>query len=335
MKPALIQQKEYVKKILKSRYYNKSSTESITTFKSANIALIKYWGKRCDILNLPLVSSLSYSMNGYGSRLEISLNKEKDIIIFNDNILNLNDRKAKRIIDFLDIFRLEGEYFFIKTNNNIPTAAGLASSASGFASISNGLNLLKNWKATNKELSLLARLGSGSAARSFIEGSLVYWDCGTKEDGLDSFAESMDIIPDFHMAVIIIQDKEKKILSRDAMKISLMDHEKREKWKNEQAQDLEQAINALKHKNFEEFGSIVEQNSTKFHNLLFNSKPKIIYDTDKTIIMKEKIKSFRKSGLPIYFTQDAGANIKVIFPQDSLARVQKLLDINKVQYFIV
>ena len=331
----LIQRKEYVKKILGSRYYNPSSTESITTFKPANIALIKYWGKRYNILNLPLVSSFSYSMNGYGSKLEIRLNKERDIIIYNDILLKNNVKEAKRIIDFLDIFRLEGEYFFVKTINNIPTAAGLASSASGFAALSSGLNLLKNWEATDMELSLIARLGSGSACRSFINDSLVYWHCGKKEDGLDSFAESMNIIPDFYMAVIVIEEKEKKILSREAMEISLMDSKKREKWKNEQAEDLEQAVHFLKYGNFQEFGSIVEQNSQRLHNLLANSNPPIIYDIDKTTVTKEKVRSFRKAGFSIYFTQDAGANIKVIFPKNSLEKIKKLLSSNEMEYFII
>ncbi len=336
MKPPLIRRKEYVKKILQSRYHNKASNQYVNTFKPANIALIKYWGKRCGILNLPLVSSLSYSMNGYGSKLEICLNKEKDIIIYNGVLLKTNIREAKRIIDFLDIFRLQEEYFFVKTSNNIPTAAGLASSASGFAALSNGLNILKNWEATDIELSLLARLGSGSACRSFINNNnLAYWHCGKEENGLDSFAEPTDITPDFYMAAIIIRDKEKKILSREAMKISLIDQKKKEKWKNEQAQDLEQAINFLKCKNFKKFGNIVEENSKRLHDLLSSSTPPIIYDTEKTIAIKEKIPSFRKNGLPIYFTQDAGANIKVIFPKNSLGNIKKLFSTHQLEYFCI
>ncbi|XVN42804.1 MAG: hypothetical protein RCG15_00355 [Candidatus Rickettsia vulgarisii] len=174
-----LRRKSYIKNILKDRYEKQSELVRSKIFKPANIALIKYWGKRCNILNLPLVSSLSYSFNNLGTFTSISTDSDKDIIIFNDNLLPVEDYKAQKIIEFLDLFRKEGEYFYIETTNNIPTSSGLASSASGFAALTAALNLLQEWKLNEVELSLIARLGSGSACRSFVNG-IAFWDKGCR-----------------------------------------------------------------------------------------------------------------------------------------------------------
>ncbi|ETZ04929.1 diphosphomevalonate decarboxylase [Holospora undulata HU1] len=155
-----------------------------------NIALCKYWGKRNKELNLPQTSSISIALPYY-TTTTISIAQDKDRIFLNGKEVSLDSEFGRRTIDFLNLIRQNKNIFLkIETNNDLPTSAGLASSASGFAAFVIALNDIFNWNLTNEKLSILARMGSGSAARSIPPG-FVYWQAGKKADGTDSYATEM------------------------------------------------------------------------------------------------------------------------------------------------
>ena len=141
-------------------------------FAPTNIALCKYWGKRNAELNLPMTSSLSISLPDKGSMTNVALvDKPHDVIILNDEEIPHDSDFSRRIVQFLDLFRPEKNWhLMIYIKMNLPVAAGLASSACGFASLISALNDIFAWQLSHTDLSILARIGSGSAARSLWNG---------------------------------------------------------------------------------------------------------------------------------------------------------------------
>ena len=185
-----MQASDIVKHLLTDKKF--TPKEQGAAFAPVNFALIKYWGKRNSLLNLPVTSSLSIALPEKGAFTRVKLIEgTQDKFIFNHQILPGDHAFIKPVIDFLDLFRLKNNYRFqIETQMNLPAASGLATSACGFAALTLALNDLFNWQLTPKHLSILARLGSGSACRSLWSG-FVTWHAGHQEDGMDSYAEPM------------------------------------------------------------------------------------------------------------------------------------------------
>jgi diphosphomevalonate decarboxylase len=297
---------------------------SVTQFAPSNIALVKYWGKRNAELNLPMTSSLSISLGEKGTETTIDiLDAPKDQIFLNEIAISNEDHFAKRLVAFLDLFRTPKNYHFkIQTKNNIPTGAGLASSASGFAALVLGLNKMFDWQLPKKELSILARMGSGSACRSLWQG-FVKWHCGERDDGLDSYAEKLPYEwPELRVGLLVISEKEKFMGSREAMNRTVKTSKLYQSWPGQVAQDLKNMEEAIKNKDFDLLGKTAEENAIAMHATMHDAVPSINYDLPETVELKNKIWQLRKEGLPLYFTQDAGPNIKLLFLQSHLEKIK-------------
>lgn len=295
-----------------------------TAFAPSNIALCKYWGKRDVTLNLPLTSSLSLSL-AQGSTTTISL-AEKDSVALNGTVLENTSDFHRRLFQFLDLIRLTRTPLQVQTHNDFPTAAGLASSASGFAALILALNTLYNWQLETRELSLLARLSSGSACRSLWPG-FVEWHEGTRADGLDSFAEPLNIDwSDCCLHPCILTQASKAISSRDAMNISMQTSPLAKLWPLHVTEDLAEIKLALQEKNFHRLGLATERNAKRLHELLHTAVPAINYDLPETLALKKRVEALRAQGHAIYFTQDAGAQIKLLYLKNekTLAEIKHL-----------
>ena len=289
-------------------------TSVIQAFAPANIALIKYWGKRDNELNLPRTDSLSVSLAERGSLTKISTHSCKDIISLNGQIVNPESDFAKRLISFIDLFRVEEKvYFKIDTKNTIPTAAGLASSASGFAALVKALNQLYAWDCTEKELSILARIGSGSACRSLYSG-FVYWQAGKDKHGLDSFSYRLDVTwPELRIGLLTISAEQKEISSRVAMNRTTGSSILYQQWPAQVENDMKKIKIALEEKDFIMMASIAENNALAMHATMISSWPPILYWHPQSIAAMQKIWRLREQGLQLYFTMDAGPNLKLLF----------------------
>ena len=204
--------------------------------------------------------------------------------------------------------------FKINTRSNLPIAAGLASSASGFAALVKALDQLFSWNLSLKDLSILARLGSGSASRSLWHG-FVKWHAGVREDGMDSFAELVDIIwPELCVGLLVLDHKEKPISSREAMKISVESSPLYNSWQQLAINDLAKLEVALKTKDFSLLGATSEANALAMHAVMLASRPAIMYQNADTINMVKKIWQLRcGNNIEVYFTEDAGPNLKLLF----------------------
>ncbi len=287
-------------------------------FAPSNIALCKYWGKRDSELNLPLTSSLSVSLGDLGTKTKIRLvDGSTDQIFLNGTAVSEDKPFAKRMSAFLNLFRPNGFSFVIETVNNIPTAAGLASSASGFAALVMALDDLFGWNLPRKNLSMLARLGSGSASRSVYNGFAI-WHGGFNDDGLDSFAEKLPFEwPDFRIGILELCSGEKPVGSRDGMNRTVATSKLFEKWPEKVAEDLNSIKSAIESQDFSLLGKSAESNALAMHATMMDAWPPLMYFQPESVAMMHKIWSLRNDGLELYFTMDAGPNLKLLFTSEN------------------
>ncbi len=299
--------------------------EQGSAFAPSNIALCKYWGKRDAALNLPVNSSLSVSLGILGTQTEISVCEGVDRVFLNGKMQDPNSSFSQRISTFLDLFRpmLGHGGFEVRTENNIPTAAGLASSASGFAALVMALDDWAGWGLDKKRLSMLARLGSGSASRSVYEG-FVQWHAGTNADGTDSFAERLTHAwPEFRIGVLELSSAEKPVGSRDGMNRTVETSELYQSWPVQANADLDIIRRSIEVRDFSMLGQTAERNALSMHATMMSAWPPLIYLQPESIAMIHKVQRVRADGLEVYLTIDAGPNIKLLFLEESETAVRE------------
>lgn len=313
------------------RNMNKSSS-------CANIALIKYWGKRDEVLMLPTKSSLSVTLDALKTITHAEFSDADRFII---NGVEASGEVLIKFSKFIDQFRKKfgiTQNFFIESFNSFPTAAGLASSASGFAALAMALNDLCLLNLDKKELSMLARLGSGSASRS-VYGGFVIWNKGCKADGTDSFAEQIftsDHWPELRVIIVVVQAAKKMISSSRAMQISVNTSPNYIDWVKRSELRMQPMIEAIKRKDLDALGVLAEADCLEMHETMKCSVPSINYLNEKTMSIVELVKSLRNSGLQCYFTIDAGPNVKIITTESNQEHIlQHLKNIEGVEQVIV
>lgn len=287
---------------------------AVTVFAPTNIALCKYWGKRDQELNLPMTSSLSISLDDKGATTQLQRSTDAyDKVTLNNQVMDLSTPFCQRLFQFLNLFRKPNEWVDITITTNIPIAAGLASSAAGFASIIKALNEWYQWDLSLKELSILARLGSGSACRSLWNG-FVEWQAGEQCDGMDSHGELFhQHWPELCVDIRLTSSKEKTISSREAMQRTIETSPAYQDWPARVKEDLSLIKQAIREKDFILLGKTAEANALMMHATMLTARPAIQYSTAETIAMMQQIWHLRAQGLNVYFTQDAGPNLKLLY----------------------
>ncbi|MBO9475469.1 diphosphomevalonate decarboxylase [Shimia sp. R10_1] len=291
--------------------------QTYAAYAPSNIALSKYWGKRDRARNLPLNSSLSISLAEWGSHTQVGPSEDGlDHVTLGGEELALETPFAAKALKFADLFRGEKAVpLRIETNNTIPTAAGLASSASGFAALTRALcgSFGLTDVVSEAEMSLLARLGSGSATRSFWHG-FVRWDKGVREDGADSFAHPLDVRwPEFRIAILPVDVGPKSHSSRDGMNHTVATSPLFQSWPDQAEADCAAIERAVCAQDFDTLGALAEANALAMHATMQAARPALSYLTAESWVLLERLWQARKDGLLAFATMDAGANIKLIF----------------------
>lgn len=284
-----------------------------------NIALSKYWGKRDKTLNLPINGSVSISLPGLGTETSLKpLPTSEDRILLNGELLASDVVFAKRLSQFLDFFRCDGcPAFEVITNNTVPTAAGLASSASGYAALVLALDDLFGWQLPKTELSLLARFGSGSASRSLFSG-FALWHRGEQEDGMDSFAESVACYwPEFCIGLVKVDTKEKAVGSTVGMQQTVETCDLYQSWPQQAERDLQTITQAIRDQNFSSLGQTAEHNALSMHATMIATWPPIVYWQPESVAAMQIVWQLREQGTEVYFTMDAGPNLKLILQAEN------------------
>lgn len=292
-------------------------------FAPSNIALCKYWGKRDAELNLPINPSLSVSLDHLGTRTRIEpIDGPLDEVWLNGLEMRPDTLFAQRLSRYIDLFRQDRpQAFRVQTRNNIPTAAGLASSASGFAALTLALNDALGLQLEPTALSMLARLGSGSACRSIYTG-FVEWHMGHREDGLDSHAHPIDTPwPGLAIGLIKVDEGVKSVDSRSGMARTVESCHLYQSWPLQANSDLAKLHQAIESKDFTLLGSTAEQNALSMHATMIASWPPLLYWQPDSVAAMHKIWALRQQGLELYFTMDAGPNLKLLFLEQDRTEV--------------
>lgn len=293
-------------------------------FAPTNIALCKYWGKRNAEINLPITNSLSVALPTHGSQITITpRDLHADVIVLNQVEVDQASTFAQRLIAFVDLFRTpRKQYFHFDIDMNIPLAAGVASSAAGFASVILALDDLFAWGLSKQYLSILARLGSGSAARSIWPG-FVEWQCGQLSNGMDSHGVPLENTwPHLCIGIVPVSLEEKTISSRVAMQRTVDTSMFYKLWPKKVAHDLPLIKMAIEKKHFPLLAGTAESNALNMHATMLSSWPPICYFHPATIDAMHRVWNLRQEGLELYFTQDAGPNLKLLFESENTEIVQ-------------
>ena len=284
-----------------------------TAYAPANIALAKYWGKRDRRLNLPTNGSLSVSLGPLGTTTTIHA-AENDSITLNGRTVAENSVFARRVWTFVTRFVPDRECrIAIATVNSIPTAAGLASSASGFAALTRALDRFFGCHLNDRELSLRARQGSGSACRSLWHG-FVEWPCGKAQDGSDSYAFPLaGDWPALRIAIVAVNRAEKKVSSKDGMNHTLSTSPLYPLWPRQTERDLATIREAIMAKDLPTLGKTAEANALMMHATMLAARPSLCYWQTETLAALHTVWRLREEGLAVYATMDAGPNVKLLF----------------------
>jgi diphosphomevalonate decarboxylase len=293
--------------------------DKASAFAPSNIALCKYWGKKNVELNLPMTPSLSISLGDRGSHVKLSRSSQNSLSI-NDFTLPPDTPHFIRTFDFLNLFLTPDVKVSVQTRNTIPTAAGLASSASYFAALTLALGKLYNWQLPPSTISCVARLGSGSACRSLYHGFVKWMD---SDDPLQSYGVPLVTRwPELRIGLLIFDAKPKSISSRQAMLHTQLTSPFYEAWCENSRNDFELLHAAIEQKDFKKLGKISEYNALSLHAVMLAARPSIIYSQPETIQALGKVHELRRKGIEVYLTQDAGANLKLLFLERDLAVIQ-------------
>ncbi|MGH8184596.1 MAG: diphosphomevalonate decarboxylase [Rhodanobacteraceae bacterium] len=305
-----------------------SPTGNATAEAQPNIALVKYWGKRDDALNLPAAGSLSITLDALHTRTSLRF----DPALAADDISLNGERDAaqtRKIGTFLDLFRARAGITTcacVESGNDFPTGAGLASSASGFAALAVVANHALGLGLEPRELSVLARRGSGSAARS-IFGGFVAMAAGTRTDGEDAFATPLlDAIAwPLKVVVAITTRKKKAISSRVGMDHTRDTSPFYREWVATADADLVTARAAVRERDFEKLGAVSEGSCLAMHAVMLSARPGLIYWNAATIECIQCIRSLQAEGAGAFFTIDAGPQVKAVCLPEHAARVTDAL----------
>ncbi|WEV46568.1 diphosphomevalonate decarboxylase [Bifidobacterium sp. ESL0690] len=322
------------------------SGKKVTAVANANIALIKYWGKANEHLIIPRASSLSLTLNGLSTRTTVEFGEpdtaslplvrspfldsstggatsslddsEKSDTQSIADFLTIDGKAQQgpaltRVSKFLDIVRDKAGIASparVTSSNTVPFGAGLASSASAFAALAAAASRAAGLELSPRDLSRLARRGSGSACRS-VFGGLVKWNAG--HDDESSYAEPVDSSDmDLAIIVVLISGAKKPISSREAMRRTIATSPLYDAWIDSCGQDMDDALAAIREGDVQRLGEITEANALGMHAAMMASRPAIFYWLPQTVAALSAVASIRETGLGAWSTMDAGPNVKVL-----------------------
>jgi len=304
-------------------------TRSALAVARPNIALIKYWGKRDLERNLPATGSLSLTLSGMSSRTRVTFREDlaEDRLVLDGRLASPSElARVVRVLDAvrrLADLRLHAEVF---SDNDFPTAAGLASSASGMAALAVAATRAAGIDPDMALLAGLARLGSGSAPRSLL-GGLVLLPRGEDPEGRDCVPRCIHPPEDLPWALVVAWTGQgrKAVGSTDGMEHTRRTSPFYEAWLEVSRRDLEDALEHARALNLPALGPLVEANAHAMHACALAARPPLCYWNSVTLAVMEHVRSLRRDGLSGWMTFDAGPHVKVLCHRDDSEAWSKAL----------
>jgi len=293
-----------------------------------NIALVKYWGKADAVRNIPAVGSLSITLDGLTTTTRVRFNPSLD----EDRFLLCGRPAPKmeaRVTSCLDLLRhrtgIETRAL-VESDNDFPTAAGLASSASGFAALVVAADGALGAGLDTPELADLARQASGSAARSlfggFVEIALTHGDQGPlprTEQVLEPSAWPLGVV------VAVTDTAPKGVGSTEGMVHTERTSPYYSTWVRSSETDLAEARAAVKRRDFEALADISEFSCLKMHAVMLSARPGLVYWNGATLECIRRVRELRADGVEVFFTVDAGPQVKAVCLAKAQGRVVREL----------
>lgn len=301
-------------------------TGKATASANANIAFIKYWGNRDAQRRVPLNDSVSMNLDHATTTTTVAFDDhlEQDQVLIADQ--EAVPAAHTRVVDQMNRIRALAHmetHARVESHNNFPTAAGIASSASGFAALTLAGTRAAGLELGEKELSMLARQASGSASRS-IPAGFVEWVTGSDID--QSYAAS--IAPpdywDLHDIIAIVSGEEKTVSTTEghnAAPTSLFLPERL----NALPVRFHRVRRAILARDLSLLGPAIEDEAIEMHMIAMTSRPRILYWAPGTVRILHEVMRWRNDGLPVYFTLDAGPNVHLICEGKDADRVVELV----------
>src|SRR5215213_5986242 len=303
-----------------------SPSGTATAQANPNIAFIKYWGNRDNTLRIPLNGSISMNLDGLYTRTTVSFQPSlpfDELIINGHEVMGAGLNRISYILDIIRGMANLHERAEVISENNFPSGAGIASSASAFAALALAGSKAAGLQLSEPELSRLARRGSGSASRS-IPGGFVEWQAGTRDE--ESFAFSIADPDHWNLVdcVAIVSASHKKTGSTEGHFIAstsplqaarLADAPRR----------LDICRKAILERDFNTFTSIVELDSDMMHSVMMTSTPALHYWKPASLEVMSCVRQWRMEGIPVCYTVDAGPNVHIICLETEAVMIEKRL----------
>jgi diphosphomevalonate decarboxylase len=320
------------------------SRPAVTYDAPPNIALVKYWGVRDRALALPYNSSISVTLDRLRSRTTVRFDPDLDV----DRVV-LNGRPAAPgprdgVVRFLDRVRglaKTSDHAEVRSENNFPTASGLASSASGFAALAGAASRAAGLSLSDRELSRLARFGSGSACRS-VFGGFVEWRAGTRPDGRDCYARPLhgpDHWPELLDLVLMVRGAPvKEVRSADAMQSTVRTSDCFSERQLELPTRVRRIRAAIAARRADRLFPLVMEECDSFRKVCETTRPTLDYLTPTSRAILAEVRELnRAAGRTLAsYTHDAGAHIHVFTLRRDLGRVRAhLKDLDGVERALV
>lgn len=277
-----------------------------------NVALIKYWGKQAKPGNFPATPSLSITLSELTTTTRVD-DADEDALV-----LNGNPSRDAKIVEFVAALRTEFGFgpLAIETDSNFPTSAGLASSASGFAALITAIDAHCGLELDAAVRSQFARRGSASAARSLFGGYVTLEPPNWQARPLAA-PEHWDL----RVAVAVTSTAPKKIGSTEGMERSRLTSPYFDAWVGTAAADFEDAVAAINQRDFDKLTDVAELSCMKMHGLMLTSKPALNYWNGASVDCMNLVRELRAAGHGVFFTNDAGPQIKAICLPAEIHRV--------------
>lgn len=293
---------------------------------NANIAFIKYWGNRDEQLRLPANSSISMNLGGLYAETTVQWDSALSIDSFALNGREESGAALERVSIHLDVLRSRLGFTTrarVVSANNFPTGAGIASSAAAFAALSAAGAAAAGADLSERELTTIARMGSGSASRSVPTG-FVEWFAADRHEG--SYAQSV-AAPDYWdiVDVIAVVSKKHKDVGSSAGHKSANTSDLQAARVSGAGERLARCKQAILDRDFATFADVVEHDSNLMHAVMMTSRPPLFYWLPPTLAIMESVRQWRAEGLRVCYTLDAGPNVHCICIRDDAEAVSARL----------
>ena len=288
-----------------------------------NIALIKYWGKRDVDKNLPAVDSLSVTLDTLWTRMSLEFDGQlnQDTLQVNGSVVASMLQRVSHCLDL--VAGNDRVCARIESSSNFPIGAGLASSASAFAALVVAADKAAGSHHETGALARLAGAASGSAARSLF-GGFVELTAGETEIEVRNIADSASW--PLEVIVAVNAEEPKAVGSTEAMIRSAKTSPFYSSWLEQQAADLEIARDAVCQKDFAKLAAVAEHNCLKMHSVMWGSRPPVVYWNQATLACMETIRTLQAAGHGVFFTIDAGPQLKAVCLPESSKTVRAALE---------